>query len=114
MHRSKLPYFFLGLAAVIAVAALVLLMVRPGVHPKPLPPPCATVASKLPTPNIEGLTNPGKPEDPAAVLKNLGVGYSTADPAELVAQIGKALQVLAALGCSVDIVPPESRKVRKA
>ena len=92
MHRSKLPYFFLGLAAVIAVAALVLLMVRPGVQTKPLPAPSAIVASKLPRPNIGDLTNPGKLEDPAAVLKNLGIGYSTADPAELVAQIGKALE----------------------
>ena len=29
MQRSKLPYFFLGLAAVLAVAALVMLIARP-------------------------------------------------------------------------------------
>jgi y4mF family transcriptional regulator len=38
-------------------------------------------------------------------IVDLEAGKSTA-------QIGKALQVLAALGCSVDIVPPGSREVR--
>ena len=37
MQRSKLPYFFLGLAAVLAVTALVLLILRPGVKPEPPP-----------------------------------------------------------------------------
>ncbi len=30
------------------------------------------------------------------------------------AQMGKALQVLAALGCSIDITPPEPKGARKA
>ncbi|MEO8614312.1 MAG: OmpA family protein [Luteolibacter sp.] len=94
MQRSKLPYFFLGLAAVIAVAAVAMLIVRPGVRPKPLPPTAAPAASnsKVPPPNIGNLTDPGKQEDPAVVLKDLGIGYSAVDPAELVAQIGKALE----------------------
>ncbi|MFZ9937693.1 MAG: OmpA family protein [Luteolibacter sp.] len=37
MQRSKIPYLFLGLAAILALVALVLLIVRPGVHP-PAPP----------------------------------------------------------------------------
>ncbi len=92
MHRSKLPYFFLGLAALIAVVAVVMLIMRTGVRPQPQPPTTAPVVSTSPAPNIGTLTNPGKPEDTAAVLKDLGVGYSTVDTAELVAQIGKALE----------------------
>ncbi len=93
MHRSKLPYFFLGLAAILAVAAVAMLIIGPGKHPKlPLPPTTPAVVVPPAPPKIGNLTDPGKPEDPATVLKDLGVGYSTADPAELVAQIGKALE----------------------
>ncbi len=91
---NRLPYFFLGLAAVLSVAAIGILIFRPGLHPKPplakpTPPPVTTPAVP---PKIGNLTDPGKPEDPATALKNLGIGYSTADPAELVEQIGKALE----------------------
>src|SRR4051794_16614533 len=92
MQRSKLPYFFLGLAAVLAVAAVVILIVRPGVHPGGLPPVSAPVGPKPGPPEIGDLTKPGKTEDPATVLKDLGIGYSAADPADLDAQIGKALE----------------------
>ncbi|MEO7100465.1 MAG: OmpA family protein [Luteolibacter sp.] len=93
MQRSKLPYFFLGLAAVLAVAAVVILIIRPGVHPAM--PPVSTTESAVTKPGpaeIGDLTAPGKPEDAATVLKDLGVGYSAADPGDLVAQIGKALE----------------------
>lgn len=92
MQRSKLPYFFLGLAAVLAVAAVVMLIVRPGVHSKPLPPITKPVVPAPAPPKIGDLTNPPKPEDPATVLKDLGIGYAAADPADLVAQIAKALE----------------------
>ncbi len=90
---NRLPYFFLGLAAVLAASAIAILIFRPGVNPKPpAVPPAPSVATTSTPPKIGDLTDPGKPEDPATTLKDLGIGYSTADPAELVAQIGKALE----------------------
>lgn len=92
MQSSKLPYFFLGLAAVIAVAAVVLLFIGPPKeHPRIAPEPTTTAPQPTP-PKIDELATPAKPDDPATVLKDLGIGYSSADPADLVAQIGKALE----------------------
>ncbi len=92
MQRSKLPYFFLGLAAVISAAAVVMLIVRPGVPPKPRettnPAPVAPVVP----PKIEGLVEPVVPENPDTVLADLGVGVTAADPAILVSQIAQALE----------------------
>lgn len=95
MQRSKLPYFFLGLAAVISAAAVVLLIVKPGIHrrtsveqnpPTPSPP-------KLPTPpKGNEPTDPAIPEDPDKVLADPGVGAAAADPATLVSQIAKAFE----------------------
>jgi len=94
MQRSKLPYFFLALAAVLAVSALVLLIVRPGVKPAPLPetrapekpavlePVKAPEASPNPISSPERQTIPGEP----------GTGHATATPEELVHQISKALE----------------------
>jgi outer membrane protein OmpA-like peptidoglycan-associated protein len=98
MQRSKLPYFFLGLAAVIAAAAVVMFVNRPvkmGQRP-----PEATAPAVPPPPKIDGLSKPAAPEDPATVLADLGIGVAAADPAELVAQIAKALEAgdLAKLG----------------
>lgn len=96
---SRLPYFFLGLAAVLAIAALVLLILRPGVEPeKPIG---GTPAPKEPVPpKIENLDQPVPPEDPETALKNLGIGVTAVDPADLVNQIAKALEAgdLATLG----------------
>ncbi len=100
MQRSKLPYFFLALAAVLAAAAVVLLILRPGVISR------APASSKAPQvdpvvpPKIGGLGEPATPEDPDTALADLGIGLAVADPAELVAQIAKALEAgdLAKLG----------------
>ncbi|MEO5915092.1 MAG: OmpA family protein [Luteolibacter sp.] len=92
MQRSKLPYFFLGLAAVISAAALVLLIVRPGVHPKTPEAVHPQVASPVAPPKINGLAEPVAPEDADTVLADLGVGVTAADPAVLVSQIAKALE----------------------
>lgn len=92
MHRSKLPHFFLGLSAVLAVAAVVLLILRPGVKPE-TPPVRESPPEITPPPaKIARLDEPAPPEDPETVLKDLGVGISAADPAELVNQIAKALE----------------------
>ena len=93
MQRSKLPFFFLGLAAILAAAAIGMLIVGPGKHPKrPVAPTTPAVVVPPAPPKIGNLTDAGKPDDSATVLKDLGIGYSAADPAELVAQIGKALE----------------------
>ena len=92
MQRSKLPYFFLGLAAVLAALAMVTLILRPGVKTKVVtvtPPPVNVPAAPPLIPNIGEPTPPEKPE---TVLADLGIGVTAADPAELVAQIAKALE----------------------
>ena len=92
MQRSKLPYFFLGLAAVISAAALVMLIVRPGVPRKPPEIAKQPVVEPVAPPKITGLVDPVVPEDPNTVLSDLGVGVTAADPAILVSQIAQALE----------------------
>ena len=92
MQRSKLPYFFLGLAAVISAAALVMLITRPGVHPKPPEAPAPIMATPATPPKITGLVEPVVPENPNTVLADLGIGVTAADPAVLVSQIAQALE----------------------
>lgn len=88
MQRSKLPYFFLGLSAVIAVAALVLLILKSA-----KPPENRTEEVKDAAPaKIESLNQPPAVEDPETVIADLGIGAAAADPAVLVAQIAKALE----------------------
>lgn len=93
MPRSKVPHFFLGLAAVLAVVAVVLLILKPGVKPLDTPavdpsPPTPRVAP----PTISGLDKSTTPEDPNTVLADLGLGVAATDPVALVEQIGKALE----------------------
>ncbi|GAA5130191.1 OmpA family protein [Luteolibacter yonseiensis] len=94
MHpRSKLPYFFLGLAALLATSAVVMLATRLRVKNPELPPAVPTQAAEpVAPPKIEGLTEPAKPEDPDKVLADLGIGVAAADPAVLVSQIATALE----------------------
>ena len=120
MQRSKLPYFFLGLAALLAVAALVLLLLRPGVKPEPPPiaAPPVPETETAPLQEIEQLATPVAPENPETVLQDLGIGVSTTDPAELVNQIAKALEAgdLAALGRLIgkDALDPQTAERLKA
>jgi OOP family OmpA-OmpF porin len=88
MKRSKLPYFFLGLSAVIAGAALVMLLLKP--KQPPVDPPRVTEPAA--PGKIADLNQPSTPEDPETVLADLGVGATAADPAVLVEQIAKALE----------------------
>jgi OmpA-OmpF porin, OOP family len=90
--RSKLPYFFLGLAAVLAAAALVMLILKPGVKTKVVTVTNAPVVAPVTPPVIPSLVEPTAPEKPETVLADLGIGVAAADPAELVAQIAKALE----------------------
>lgn len=100
MQRSKLPYLFLWLAALIAVSALVLLILRPGVKPPPTAPPSKPLVETIVPPEVvEKLDKPLPKEDPTTKLDELGVGLKSADPKELVDRIAKALEAgdLAAL-----------------
>ena len=96
MQNSRVPYFFLGLAAVLALSALILLITRPGVKPPPTPPPIEpeTPLAEVVTPDDpdDPLIQPLPPDDPETVLQDLGVGLATADPEELVNRIAQALE----------------------
>ena len=102
MSRSKLPYIFLGIAAALAVSALVLLVLRPGVDDggqgsmAPAKPPVASTAGES-TASSTGDTEvapalPPATENAAAPLDELGVGLATGDPTELLNRIAKALE----------------------
>jgi outer membrane protein OmpA-like peptidoglycan-associated protein len=120
MSRSKLPYFFLGLAAALAVSALVLLLVRPGVDeagPAAVTPPASVAAGESPASAPESPPAP-VPEDPDALLKELGIGLASADPAELVNRIAKALEAgdfpaLTTLIGSQALDPQSSERLRQ-
>ena len=93
--RNKIPYFFLGLAALLAAAALGLRIWRPGAKkpplPAPLPGPTAIVEPPAPEP-IGTVDVPMEPDTTEETLETLGVGYSSPDPAELLTRIGEALE----------------------
>jgi len=87
MQRSKLPYFFLGLAALMAMSALVMLIRHPG-RGEPTAP--ALAAGKSPDRQAapQSSIEPAAPSPPPEDLKNL----DAANPAALVARIGQALE----------------------
>jgi len=95
-YRSKVPYFFLGLAAVLAIAALILLILRPGSESAPVAvEPVVLVDEEVPAiePDpIVTLDEAPVVESPEEVLADLGIGVAAVDPAELVSRIGKALE----------------------
>jgi outer membrane protein OmpA-like peptidoglycan-associated protein len=104
MKRSPLPYFFLGLAAVLAISALVLLIVRPGMtRTSPTEPPVAITQPgevKTPPTKTDPVQPPAVPANPPVAPENppvipadtAGRGVASADPADLVQQIAKALE----------------------
>jgi OOP family OmpA-OmpF porin len=118
MRRSKLPYFFLGLAAIIAASAVVLLI--RGKNANPQTPPASQIpeTSPAPPPRIDSLRERPAPEDPDKVLSDLGVGVATADPAVLINQIAQALEAgdLAKVGRLIgkDALDPETLARLKA
>ncbi len=119
MQRSKLPYFFLGLAAVLAASALVLLIIR--LREKIVPPPVsrAPIVEGPIIGKIENLAKPVvPPQDPETTLKDLGIGITAVDPAELVNRIAKALEAgdLSAVSRLIgkDALDPETAERLKA
>ena len=92
-QRSKVPYFFLGLAAVLAASALVMLILKKPLVKKVVPvAPRPSVVETVAPPKIDGMQEPPPKEDPATVLSDLGIGVAATDPAVLVAQIAQALE----------------------
>jgi outer membrane protein OmpA-like peptidoglycan-associated protein len=94
MQRSRLPYFFLALAAMLAVSALVLLIVRPGVKPEPLPErravPKITAPPEPATVPEAPVETTVVPQVPETVPGDQGVTAAT--PEQLVDQVAKTLQ----------------------
>ena len=92
MQRSKIPYFFLGLAAVLAVSALVMLVIKSRAikaeTPAPVAPPAAEVVQPPPPKAEEAV--PTSTVEPT--LEDLGAGLATIQPEELVKRISKALE----------------------
>ncbi|MFD2255500.1 OmpA family protein [Luteolibacter algae] len=95
MNSNKVPYFFLGLAAVLSAVAIALLIFKPGakkaapqVPQKELQESAAAAEPKI----IEGTDEPMVPETSEEILKNLDIGYASADPSDLLNRIGKALE----------------------
>lgn len=90
MRPNTIPYFFLALAAILAAAAFALLIIRPGAE-KPAPPVTKQKLAAQPDP-IKTLDEPMPPVTPDEILRDLGVGLSATNPADLLAHIGEALE----------------------
>jgi outer membrane protein OmpA-like peptidoglycan-associated protein len=89
MQRSKIPYIFLGLSAVLAVSALVLLLTRPVPLTPPRPPQSAPEKQPETIDNIQQTT----PADTTSTLPDaLHIKPTSADPARLVDNIATALE----------------------
>ncbi len=93
MQRSRIPYLFLALAAILATTALVMLMLRPGAEPPLWPPESATDdgagSDPLPAAPIPVDDSP----IPETSLDTLGLGLAASTQEELIDQIAKAIQV---------------------
>ena len=91
--RPRLPYFFLCLAALLAVSALVLLIVRPGITPPPLPAPrVAPEKEAVIAEPQRPVETPVAPQKPADSPSEPGSGASATTPEELINGISKALE----------------------
>jgi outer membrane protein OmpA-like peptidoglycan-associated protein len=106
MQRSKIPYLFLGLAAVLALAAVALLILRPGVHPD-VPPPDAppaprqeTTTKDATTAALDAAAEPIPEPDPETALEVLVPSLSARSPEELVGKFAQAFEAgdIATLG----------------
>ncbi len=91
-QRSRLPYVFLGLSVVLALLALAIWIIKPGVNPPPEPVETTTpVIPATPEPANHG--DPVSDQDVAATpLEVLGQGLVAANPADLVTRLANALQ----------------------
>jgi OmpA-OmpF porin, OOP family len=90
MPRSKLPYFFFALAAVLTVSAVVIWVLKIGVKIPGAASPSAQSAPTAPSPDVLGQPAAAESARTAPVEPEMGV--ATADADVLVAQIAKALE----------------------
>ena len=90
MHRFRLPHIFFILAAIISLAAVVTLAMK--LRERAATRAATTESSITTPPDIGNLTATPSAEEASITLKDLGIGYSTADPADLVSQIATALE----------------------
>lgn len=92
MQRSKIPYFFLGLASLLAISAVALLIIKPGVKPIS-PPPEKPPITEPEKPEIAGKIDKSVPQAPPKnIPENPGAATSANNPEELVNRIAKALE----------------------
>ncbi len=92
MRQYPVSVFFLGLAAVLAVAALVLLVMRPDEQPVPAPVLAEQEEVAGEPEKIEGIDEVVlDAAEPAAELEDLGIGLETSTPEELLARVADAL-----------------------
>ena len=95
MNRSKVPYFFLGLSVVLALAALAVWIIKPGVDVEPEPETVAApvVPDAPPETPIPELDNGPSDQDVEPTPQDLlGQGLAAANPQDLVNRIADALQ----------------------
>jgi OmpA-OmpF porin, OOP family len=94
--KNKVPYFFLALAAVLAVAAVVLYVAQPKKFARSEPPDKKQTTAKIQEVEIplisDGLNLPTPSPSAEEILANLGLGIATVDPADLMNQISDALK----------------------
>lgn len=76
----------------LAVSALVLLIVRPGVKPAPLPETRPVQQNTVTQGTVTAPEPILVPQNPETVLSDLGIGLAAATPEEIVTQISKALE----------------------
>jgi OOP family OmpA-OmpF porin len=115
-RRSRIPYFFLALAAILAISALVILLVgkRGGDHAADPPPTTAgrEKAQMVEPAPIETLGEAPILESPEEVLADSGLSLAAVDPADVVNRIGAALESgdFAAVGQMIgsEALSPES------
>ncbi len=93
--RSKVPYFFLGLSVVLALAALVVWIIKPGIpvpiDPGTAPAPAVPLTSK--DSSIPELDAAPSDQDVAHTpVEMLGQGLAAANPADLVNRVADALK----------------------
>lgn len=93
MRQNTIPYIFLGIAAILAAAALALLITRPGKKSAlPAPKDNAALENKARPEPIKTLDEPMPPETSGEILQDPGAGIKSVDPALLLESIGKALE----------------------
>ncbi len=98
MQRSKIPYLFLGIAAILALVALVLLILRPGVHPPAPPPqvpptePQTAVPDEKTKASLDASAQPIPEPAPDTALATLIPTLSASSPEELVEKFTEAFE----------------------